>query len=77
MESAHSQTAEEVLRRFGVRESCGLSAEQVRRQREKYGANGKGAPNPAYAPQARRPAWNSQGGEGGRVASDSAGDVGA
>uniref|UniRef100_A0A8C6XM37 Calcium-transporting ATPase n=1 Tax=Naja naja TaxID=35670 RepID=A0A8C6XM37_NAJNA len=39
MESAHSQTAEEVLRRFGVRESCGLSAEQVRRQREKYGAN--------------------------------------
>uniref|UniRef100_A0A8C7E072 Calcium-transporting ATPase n=3 Tax=Elapinae TaxID=42168 RepID=A0A8C7E072_NAJNA len=44
MESAHSQTAEEVLRRFGVRESCGLSAEQVRRQREKYGANGKEAP---------------------------------
>uniref|UniRef100_A0A670JVK0 Calcium-transporting ATPase n=1 Tax=Podarcis muralis TaxID=64176 RepID=A0A670JVK0_PODMU len=41
MESAHSSTAEEVLRRFGVRESCGLSAEQVRRNREKYGANGK------------------------------------
>lgn len=43
MESTHSLTAEEVLRRFGVRESCGLSAEQVRRHREKYGANGKKA----------------------------------
>uniref|UniRef100_A0A8D2Q6J7 Calcium-transporting ATPase n=1 Tax=Varanus komodoensis TaxID=61221 RepID=A0A8D2Q6J7_VARKO len=41
MESAHSSTAEEALRRFGVRESCGLSAEQVRRNRQRYGANGE------------------------------------
>ncbi|XP_054857334.1 sarcoplasmic/endoplasmic reticulum calcium ATPase 3 [Eublepharis macularius] len=39
MENAHSLAADEVLRRFEVRESCGLSAEQVRRQREKYGLN--------------------------------------
>ncbi|XP_066491101.1 sarcoplasmic/endoplasmic reticulum calcium ATPase 3 [Tiliqua scincoides] len=39
MEGAHSLTADEVLRRFAVRESCGLSAEQVRRNREKYGPN--------------------------------------
>ncbi|XP_053131176.1 sarcoplasmic/endoplasmic reticulum calcium ATPase 3 [Hemicordylus capensis] len=39
MEGAHSLAADEALRRFEVRESCGLSAEQVRRQREKYGPN--------------------------------------
>ncbi|NXM90193.1 AT2A3 ATPase, partial [Oenanthe oenanthe] len=41
MEAAHSIPALEVLRRFGVSESCGLSAEQVRRNRDKYGPNGK------------------------------------
>ncbi|XP_056362624.1 sarcoplasmic/endoplasmic reticulum calcium ATPase 3 isoform X1 [Oenanthe melanoleuca] len=39
MEAAHSIPALEVLRRFGVSESCGLSAEQVRRNRDKYGPN--------------------------------------
>ncbi|KAJ7308910.1 hypothetical protein JRQ81_008187 [Phrynocephalus forsythii] len=39
MENAHSQRADEVLRHFEVNESCGLSAEQVRRNREKYGPN--------------------------------------
>ncbi|NXP73413.1 AT2A3 ATPase, partial [Ramphastos sulfuratus] len=41
MEAAHSLPVLEVLRRFGVSESCGLSPEQVRRNREKYGPNGK------------------------------------
>ncbi|XP_076210431.1 LOW QUALITY PROTEIN: sarcoplasmic/endoplasmic reticulum calcium ATPase 3 [Aptenodytes patagonicus] len=39
MEAAHSLPALDVLRRFGVTESCGLSPEQVRRSREKYGPN--------------------------------------
>ncbi|NXD26079.1 AT2A3 ATPase, partial [Spelaeornis formosus] len=41
MEAAHSIPVLDVLRRFGVSESCGLSPEQVRRNREKYGPNGK------------------------------------
>ncbi|NXD41315.1 AT2A3 ATPase, partial [Copsychus sechellarum] len=41
MEAAHSIPVLEVLRRFGVSESCGLSPEQVRRNRDKYGPNGK------------------------------------
>ncbi|KAK2525552.1 Atp2a3 [Columba livia] len=41
MEAAHSLPVLDVLRRFGVTESCGLSPEQVRRNREKYGPNGK------------------------------------
>ncbi|NXQ34218.1 AT2A3 ATPase, partial [Alaudala cheleensis] len=40
MEAAHSIPVLDVLRRFGVSESCGLSPEQVRRNREKYGPNG-------------------------------------
>uniref|UniRef100_A0A663ET98 Calcium-transporting ATPase n=1 Tax=Aquila chrysaetos chrysaetos TaxID=223781 RepID=A0A663ET98_AQUCH len=39
MEAAHSLPVLDVLRRFGVSESCGLSPEQVRRSREKYGPN--------------------------------------
>ncbi|XP_071620948.1 sarcoplasmic/endoplasmic reticulum calcium ATPase 3 [Heliangelus exortis] len=39
MEAAHSLPVADVLRRFGVSESCGLSPEQVRRSREKYGPN--------------------------------------
>ncbi|NXA35410.1 AT2A3 ATPase, partial [Eudromia elegans] len=39
MEAAHSVPVLDVLRRFGVTESCGLSAEQVRRSRDKYGLN--------------------------------------
>uniref|UniRef100_A0A8B9TM98 Calcium-transporting ATPase n=1 Tax=Anas platyrhynchos TaxID=8839 RepID=A0A8B9TM98_ANAPL len=39
MEAAHSLPVLDVLRRFGVAESCGLSPEQVRRSREKYGPN--------------------------------------
>ncbi|XP_068939363.1 sarcoplasmic/endoplasmic reticulum calcium ATPase 3 isoform X2 [Petaurus breviceps papuanus] len=39
MEAAHLQPAAAVLRRFSVRESCGLSPEQVRCSRQKYGLN--------------------------------------
>ncbi|XP_063809769.1 sarcoplasmic/endoplasmic reticulum calcium ATPase 3 [Pseudophryne corroboree] len=39
MDSAHAKTVSEVLRHFEVNESCGLSAEQVRRSRERYGPN--------------------------------------
>ncbi|XP_053310917.1 sarcoplasmic/endoplasmic reticulum calcium ATPase 3 [Spea bombifrons] len=39
MDSAHSKTVSEVLRHFEVNESCGLSTEQVRRSRDKYGPN--------------------------------------
>ncbi|XP_005056524.1 PREDICTED: sarcoplasmic/endoplasmic reticulum calcium ATPase 3 isoform X2 [Ficedula albicollis] len=39
MEAAHSIPVLDVLRRFGVNESCGLSPEQVRRNRDKYGPN--------------------------------------
>ncbi|XP_077152609.1 sarcoplasmic/endoplasmic reticulum calcium ATPase 3 isoform X2 [Ranitomeya variabilis] len=39
MDSAHAKPVSEVLRHFQVNESCGLSTEQVRRNREKYGAN--------------------------------------
>ncbi|XP_075708971.1 sarcoplasmic/endoplasmic reticulum calcium ATPase 3 [Rhinoderma darwinii] len=39
MDSAHAKPVSEVLRHFQVNESCGLSAEQVRRNREKYGPN--------------------------------------
>lgn len=41
MEAAHSVPVRDVLSRFDVTESCGLSPEQVRRNREKYGPNGE------------------------------------
>nr|DBA33357.1 TPA: hypothetical protein GDO54_001052 [Pyxicephalus adspersus] len=40
MDSAHSKPVSEVLRHFEVNENCGVSSEQVRRSREKYGPNG-------------------------------------
>ncbi|XP_041087878.1 sarcoplasmic/endoplasmic reticulum calcium ATPase 2-like [Polyodon spathula] len=39
MESAHTKTVEEVLAHFGVNESTGLSADQVRKAKERWGAN--------------------------------------
>lgn len=41
MDNAHTKTVEEVLGAFNVNESTGLSPEQVKQQRERYGANGK------------------------------------
>ncbi|XP_040192650.1 sarcoplasmic/endoplasmic reticulum calcium ATPase 3 isoform X1 [Rana temporaria] len=39
MDSAHAKPVCEALRHFEVNENCGLSSEQVRRSKEKYGAN--------------------------------------
>uniref|UniRef100_A0A672SV22 Calcium-transporting ATPase n=1 Tax=Sinocyclocheilus grahami TaxID=75366 RepID=A0A672SV22_SINGR len=41
MENAHTKTVEEVYSHFAVNESTGLGLEQVKRQREKWGPNGK------------------------------------
>uniref|UniRef100_A0A8V5H801 Cation-transporting P-type ATPase N-terminal domain-containing protein n=1 Tax=Melopsittacus undulatus TaxID=13146 RepID=A0A8V5H801_MELUD len=40
MENAHTKTVEEVLAYFGVNESTGLSLEQVKKLKEKWGSNG-------------------------------------
>ncbi|KAF7240714.1 Sarcoplasmic/endoplasmic reticulum calcium ATPase 2, partial [Varanus komodoensis] len=39
MENAHTKTVEEVLVYFGVNESTGLSLEQVKKLKERWGAN--------------------------------------
>ena len=44
MELSHTKTTAEVLEYFSVRETEGLSGDEVERQRKKYGPNGeKGA----------------------------------
>ncbi|CAK6437417.1 unnamed protein product [Pipistrellus nathusii] len=39
MENAHTKTVEEVLAHFGVNESTGLSLEQVKKLKERWGSN--------------------------------------
>lgn len=39
MENAHTKTVEEVLGHFGVNESTGLSLEQVKKLKERWGSN--------------------------------------
>lgn len=41
MENAHTKTVEEVLAHFGVNESTGLSLEQVKKLKERWGSNGR------------------------------------
>uniref|UniRef100_A0AAX7VUS8 Calcium-transporting ATPase n=1 Tax=Astatotilapia calliptera TaxID=8154 RepID=A0AAX7VUS8_ASTCA len=41
MENAHTKSVEEVYSYFSVNESTGLSLDEVKRQREKWGLNGK------------------------------------
>lgn len=41
MEDAHAKTVEEVLNYFNCDPENGLSLEQVKRNQEKYGLNGK------------------------------------
>ena len=41
MEDAYAKTSEEVLKNFSVSESLGLSQEDVKRSRQKYGPNGE------------------------------------
>lgn len=45
MENAHTKTVEEVYSNFNVNESTGLSLDQVKKQKEKYGPNGEWFPN--------------------------------
>lgn len=40
MDNAHTKTVEEVLGFFSVNESTGLSCEQLKKNREKWGPNG-------------------------------------
>lgn len=40
MDNAHTKTVEEVLGYFGVNETTGLSSEQLRKSRERWGTNG-------------------------------------
>lgn len=40
MENAHMKSVDEVYSHFGVNESTGLTLEQVKRQRDKWGSNG-------------------------------------
>jgi Ca2+ transporting ATPase len=41
MEQAHIKSVEEVCAYFGVDEEAGLNDEQIKKNREKYGPNGK------------------------------------
>lgn len=47
MDNAHTKTVEEVLGFFGVNESTGLSCEQLKKNRERWGPNGNVA-EPAF-----------------------------
>lgn len=40
MENAHTKSVEEVYSNFSVNESTGLTLDQVKRNRDKWGANG-------------------------------------
>lgn len=41
MEDAHTKTVEEVVKYFGADPERGLSADQVKKNQEKYGPNGE------------------------------------
>lgn len=41
LDDAHSQTVDEILGYFGTDPDKGLSPDQVKRNQEKYGPNGK------------------------------------
>ena len=40
MEFAHAKSVDEVLEYFSVKETDGLSADEVEKQRQKFGLNG-------------------------------------
>lgn len=56
MDNAHTKTVEEVYSVFNVNESTGLSLEQVKKQRERYGPNGKEPVNVSLC-QNQQPCW--------------------
>lgn len=53
MENAHTKTVEEVLGHFGVNESTGLSLEQVKKLKERWGSNGRCPAPGCGAPRGR------------------------
>uniref|UniRef100_A0A8C7XGA1 Cation-transporting P-type ATPase N-terminal domain-containing protein n=1 Tax=Oryzias sinensis TaxID=183150 RepID=A0A8C7XGA1_9TELE len=53
MDNAHTKTVEEVLGFFNVNESTGLSLDEVRKQRDRFGPNGKDLEGSALAPTIR------------------------
>lgn len=54
MDNAHTKTVEEVLGFFSVNESTGLSCEQLKKNRERWGPNGKCLPTD-YSQMAVKP----------------------
>lgn len=61
MENAHTKTVEEVLGHFGVNESTGLSLEQVKKLKERWGSNGRWPGPGPQGPRAARRGPQSQG----------------
>lgn len=60
MENAHTKTVEEVLGHFGVNESTGLSLEQVKKLKERWGSNGRCLVHGLQGPRAARRGPESQ-----------------
>lgn len=54
MENAHTKTVEVVLDHFGVNESTGLSLEQVKKLKERWGSNGRCRAPGRQGPRAAR-----------------------
>lgn len=54
MENAHTKTVEVVLDHFGVNESTGLSLEQVKKLKERWGSNGRCRAPGLQGPRAAR-----------------------
>lgn len=48
MENAHTKSVEEVYSHFCVNESTGLSLEEVKRQKDKWGLNGTTLAHPLH-----------------------------
>lgn len=61
MENAHTKTVEEVLAHFGVNESTGLSLEQVKKLKERWGSNGRWPAPRRHGPRAAGRGPESQG----------------
>lgn len=61
MENAHTKTVEEVLGHFGVNESTGLSLDQVKKLKERWGSNGRCPAPGLQGPRAARRGPESQG----------------
>ena len=50
MEDAYTKTVDKVLKHFQVSESLGLTQEEVKRSRQKYGPNGNSVISNIFTP---------------------------